>query len=260
MAQDNAPVINPADLAAIIAKSQTSGFSPSGPLRGPTGIVPGANFMPSNFESLARQAEPSSTEAPPQAPDPATKVKAPAFADIAPPPPKPARDFEAELASAFEKGRMSGLNEGKEIGRAEAQAQAQDQSGSELSLARDAFLAAAAAFSAPQDVLAASLGTGIEAAILRLASERAGMAIKENPVAFQRRIEALADRVAQGVRSVIVSLNPDDLAHIQSHLDGHKIDSIEFLPKAGMGHGDVLINARGICLSDLLHDPQDAIA
>lgn len=260
MTQDSAPVINPADLAAIIARSQTAGFSPNGPLRGPTGIVPGTNFMPSNFEIIARQAPPASTEAPPPVPDPAPMVNPAPFADVAPAAPKPARDFDAELASAFEKGRMSGLNEGKDLGRAEAQAQAQRQAGAELIAARDAFLAAAAAFNGPQDGLAANLGTGIEAAILRLASERAGIAITENPAAFQKRIEAMADRVAQGVRAVTVFLHPDDLDHIESHLEGHKIDMIELLPKSGMGRGDVIITARGICLSDLLDPSHDGIA
>jgi len=249
MTHENAPAINPADLAAIIAKSHTGGFSPSVPQRPSAGIVAGNGFMPANFETIAKQSPPPKSAA--QEPEAA---KAPVLTVVSPPrpEPKPERDFEAELAAAFEKGHASGLAEGKAQGQAEAAAQLQERSMAEMMRARDTFLAAAKALAAPQDELANSLGAGIEAAILRLASERAGMAIAENPSAFLRRIESLADRVSQGVRQVRVSLNPDDLARINAHLGDQPIDMLEFLPRQGLSHGDVIVTAQGITLSDLL--------
>lgn len=249
MTHENAPVINPADLAAIIAKSHTGGFSPFVPQRTSAGIVAGNDFLPANYETLAKQVPSPQPESPQPAP---TKTPALTVVEHPRPEPKPQRDFEAELAAAFEKGRASGLADGKAQGKAEAAAQMQERSTAEMTRARDAFLAAAKALATPQDELANSLYLGIETAILRLASERAGMAISENPSAFLHRIEGLADRVSQGMRQVRVSLNPDDLARITAHLGDHPIDMLEFLPRQGLSHGDVIVTAQGISLSDLL--------
>ena len=260
---DHAPVINPADLAAIIAKSHSGGFAATGPHRGATGIVADTKFLPADFESMARQSQPlapQDTATPPTAPKP----KTPAFADITPPPVKPARDFDAELAAAFEKGRAEGMAQGQEIGHTEAMAEAQagaaQQLGAELVHARDAFLAAATALTGPQDELAARLCTQIEGAILRLASQRAGLATKDNPAAFLQRIERLADRVAQGLRMVTIGLHPDDLAQIHNHLEGRSVDLLEFAASDGLTHGDVTVTARGITLSDLLLIDQGSMA
>lgn len=257
MTHENAPVINPADLAAIIAKSHTGGFSPSVPQRPSAGIVAGNGFMPANFETIAKQNPPPQTagqSAGQSAGQEPEVAKAPVLTVVSHPrpEPKPERDFAAELAAAFEKGRASGLADGKAQGQAEAAAQLQERGTAEMTRARDAFVAAAKALAAPQDDLADSLCSGIEAAILRLASERAGMAIAENPSAFLRRIEGLADRVSQGLRQVRVSLNPDDLALINAHLGDHPIDMLEFSPRPGLSHGDVIVTAQGITLSDLL--------
>lgn len=262
MANDQPPVpnavINPADLAAIIAKSHSAGFAAYVPQRPSAGIVAGKDFLPADYEKLATlppapaRDETAANPAPTPKPAPLTLVETPR------PEPKPARDFEAELAAAFEKGRASGLAEGRAQGQAEAEAQQQQGTMAELAQARDTFLTAAAALSGPQDQLAASLSPGIEAAILRLAAERAGIAIAENPAAFARRVEKLADRVAQGVRQVRVSLNPDDLARITAHLEGHTMDLMEFQPKPGLRHGDVIVTAQGISLSDLLATEDEA--
>lgn len=251
-------VINPADLAAIIAKSHSAGFAAYVPQRPSAGIVAGNDFLPADYEKLATlppdpaQDETAANPAPTPKAAPLTLVETPRTE------PKPARDFEAELAAAFEKGRASGLAEGRAQGQAEAEALQQQGTMAELAQARDTFLTAAAALSGPQDQLAASLSPGIEAAILRLAAERAGIAIAENPAAFARRVEKLADRVAQGVRQVRVNLNPDDLTRIMAHLEGHTMDLMEFQPKPGLRHGDVIVTAQGISLSDLLM-PKDEV-
>ena len=70
---------------------------------------------------------------------------------------------------------------------------------------------------------AAGLGTltdTIAEAVKTLAAQRAGQMIDEMPAPFVKRVEALADRVAQGVSAVTVRLNPDDFAAIKPHLSG----------------------------------------
>ena len=87
----------------------------------------------------------------------------------------------------------------------------------------------------------------------RLAAERAGQMIDALPTAFAARVEAMADRVAQGVRAVSVRLNPDDLAVITPHLAGLEVTgTAELIADARLSRGDVEVRAEGIRLADLL--------
>jgi flagellar assembly protein FliH len=160
----------------------------------------------------------------------------------------PARRLAEARGEGYAAGRADGLEEGRIEGRAAALTEAE----AGLVPARDAFVAALAGLTGGPD-LADEIAGVIAAAVRRLAAERAGQMIDALPAAFAARVEAMADRVAQGVRSVTVRLNPDDLAVITPHLAGLEVaGSAELVADARLARGDVEVRAEGIRLADLL--------
>ena len=103
---------------------------------------------------------------------------------------------------------------------------------------------------------AAGLGTltdTIAEAVKTLAAQRAGQMIDEMPAPFVKRVEALADRVAQGVAAVTVRLNPDDFAAIKPHLAGSDLlDPDRIGPDDSLARGDVDIRSGAVQLRDVL--------
>jgi flagellar assembly protein FliH len=67
------------------------------------------------------------------------------------------------------------------------------------------------------------------------------------------RIEALAERVSQGLRSLELRLHPDDLAAITPFLpDSDLLTASRLVAEPRLSRGDVDIRADGIRLADLL--------
>lgn len=160
----------------------------------------------------------------------------------------PARRLAEARGEGYAAGRADGLEEGRIEGHAAALAEAE----AGLVPARDAFVAALAGLTGGPD-LAHEIATVMAAAVRRLAAERAGQMIDALPAAFAARVEAMADRVAQGVRAVTVRLNPDDLAVITPHLAGLEVTgTAELVADARLARGDVEVRAEGIRLADLL--------
>lgn len=160
----------------------------------------------------------------------------------------PARRLAEARGEGYAAGRADGLEEGRIEGRAAALTEAE----AGLVPARDAFVAALAGLTGGPD-LADEIAGVIAVAVRRLAAERAGQMIDALPAAFAARVEAMADRVAQGVRAVSVRLNPDDLAVITPHLAGLEVTgSAELVADARLARGDVEVRAEGIRLADLL--------
>ena len=160
----------------------------------------------------------------------------------------PARRLAEARGEGYAAGRADGLEEGRIEGRAAALAEAE----AGLVPARDAFVAALAGLTGGPD-MADAIAAVMAAAVRRLAAERAGQMIDALPAAFAARVEAMADRVAQGVRAVTVRLNPDDLAAITPHLAGLDVTgAAELVADARLARGDVEVRAEGIRLADLL--------
>lgn len=131
------------------------------------------------------------------------------------------------------------------MGLAEAQAG--------LDAAREIFLAAARRLDAPSAADTAALAASMEAAVRALAAKRAGQVIDQNPKPFIERIDALAERVSQGLRSLELRLHPDDLAAITPFLgDSELLASSRLVAEPRLSRGDVDIRADGIRLADLL--------
>lgn len=162
----------------------------------------------------------------------------------APPPPDPAQLLAEAKALAHEagvaQGHAAGLTEGRTIAQAE------------LAAARDAFLAAARNLAMQGPELSDQLAELMAVAVRDLAAQRAGQAIDALPKPFIARIAKLADRVAQGMRSVSLRLNPDDLAAIGPHLADTDLDGAALTPDPALKRGDVEIRADGIRLADVL--------
>lgn len=261
MSDQLAPVITPAELAAIIRKAQSKGFAPTG--HGRPGIAAdGDDFRPADFETMARSAAPALLKTDSTIPNaetadtgaaPVAQPKAvPTRKAFAEPEPETIRDFDAELAAARDAAYQQGVSEGLAQGRAEAAADALTSEQSAMASARAAFLAATEALSKPSHAVQSSLAEVLSTSIRDLAAERAGMAIDAHPLPFLHRIERLADRVSQGIRQVAIALHPDDLAAIQTHLgegetgwNGLKAD-----PK--LARGDVVVTGPGVRLADLI--------
>ena len=97
------------------------------------------------------------------------------------------------------------------------------------------------------------ISKAIDFAVKRLAGERAGYAIQDNPEGMATRISELADNIATQVRVMDVYLNPDDKQAIEKWLDAEAYDhnwSLHGAPE--LASGDIRIVAGGVELTDLL--------
>lgn len=224
--------INPAELARRLQAKGPAGFA------GRKVAVAEGGFRAARLDQVQRM------DAPP--------AEGPLEAEVIPqpPPPDPVDLMAAARAEARAAGHAEGLAAGLAQGRADARAEAE----ATLAAARDAFLAAAKAVMAV-DATPDGLADLLTRAVRDLAAQRAGQAIDALPAPFVTRIAALADRVAQGMRAVTLRLNPDDLAAITPHLAGTALDGAVISADAKLRRGDVVVQAEGILLSDLLDAP-----
>lgn len=132
-------------------------------------------------------------------------------------------------------------------GRAEAEAELRDG----LTAATEVLRAAAQALAHPTANALTVLRAEIAEAVLRLASERAGLEIDSMPDAFLERVEALADRIHSLASQPVLRLHPDDLAAIESVIqDSDILASLRIVPSAELLRGDVELTMDGLRLSD----------
>jgi len=240
--------MGPAEVMAMIRASAQKGFAGKAPLSPSDGV-----FRRASLDSV-RRIEPGAAVVLDEvalpgdglamdvmAPDPVEAAPAPVIDD-------PAAKLAEARSDGYAAGRADGLDEGRAAGLAEGRAEAE----AAFAPARAAFVAAVAAL-AGQDDLSDRLSSVITEAVRRLAAERAGQMIDALPAAFAARVEAMADRVAQGVRAVQVRLHPDDLAAITPHLAGYEVLSGAALAgDARLARGDVDVRAEGIRMADLM--------
>ena len=237
MTRENS-VIDPAKLAARLRAGQNRAFTGRAPL-----TVGEAAFKALRLDQVERVSlTPVEVVEAEWVEDPAPAEIAPEPA--APPPPDPAK----LLAEAQAQGHAAGLTEGHAKGVAEGRAQAL----AELETARAAFLAAAKGLGTAAPDLSDQIAALMASAVRDLAAQRAGQAIDALPKPFVARIAKLADRVAQGMRTVTLRLNPDDLTAIAPHLAGTDLDGATLTPDPALNRGDVEVRADGIRLADVL--------
>ncbi len=244
--------MGPAEVMALIRASAQKGFTGAAPL-----VPQDGSFRRARLEEVRRLGPADGVLLDPEDALAGEMLGAEA-AEVAPAPAveDPGRRLAEARAEGYSSGRADGFDEGlaqgRAEGRAEAQAAAEADLGATIGPARDAFVAVAARLVAGPD-LADGIAGVIADAVRQLAAERAGQMIDALPEAFAVRVEAMADRVAQGVRAVSVRLNPDDLAAITPHLAGFEVvGAAALVPDARLARGDVEVRAEGIRLADLL--------
>lgn len=161
-----------------------------------------------------------------------------------PPPPPPGIDPE-QAAREREEAYISGFRAGE--------AQARREIESETVAALAALDAAARAFMNPDAAMVATLQSGLRAAVLGLASARAGARIDEMPDAFLRRIEALVEQVQADLRGTVLRLNPADAAALGPLIGrSEMLSEARILAREDLNRGDVDLSIGGLRIVDAL--------
>ena len=160
---------------------------------------------------------------------------------------KVAAGFET-ANEAFERGKAEGVAEGRQAAIAETKAAAEMAAKAELADIVLAFDKALVALAKPQAVQAEILTRSIHAAILRLASERAGQQIDDMPKAFADRIDALVNAVGKKINDGEVQLNPDDYTVMAPYFTD---TAFGFVANPDLMRGDVVLRFEGVELVDI---------
>ena len=118
----------------------------------------------------------------------------------------------------------------------------------------DQFHKVIAAIASPQAIDSSALEEAINAAVVDLASERAGQVISENPEAFLVRIKKLVDDIKIGTQQVEILLNPSDLAAIKGWVQDKPMPTgWQFLSDEMLANGDMRLKLGGMEISDKVH-------
>ena len=169
-------------------------------------------------------------------------------------------DFEAGRAEGVEEGRKIGLQEGKAEGLEEGRAAGRAEASAQLERAIQAFESAAARLTDLTAIDSIELGDSINAAILRLASERAGRAIAEQPDGFADRIESLLATIRTASGQPAIRLNTADLGSIQALVETReKLRHCSFTADPALASGDLSVTVGTIGIDDMII-PSDAAA
>ena len=168
-------------------------------------------------------------------------------------------DFEAGRAEGLEEGRRVGFEEGKAEGMEEGRAAGRAEASAQLERVIQAFEAATSRLSDLTAVDSDTLAASINEAILRIASERAGKAIAEQPDSFADRIEGLLATIRTVSGQPSIRLNPADLASIQPLADTReKLRHCNFVPDDSLAHGDLSVMVGTIGIDDIIVPPEAA--
>ena len=156
-------------------------------------------------------------------------------------------NFET-VTAAFERGKAEGMIAGREAGIAETKAAAEAAAQANLTDKIAAFEAALVSLAKPQALQAEDLSRSIHAAILKLASQRAGQQIDDMPENFLVRIEALVTSIGQKMAAGKVHINADDYKVMLPYLADTQFD---FVAEPGLARGDVILKFAGVELHDI---------
>lgn len=169
----------------------------------------------------------------------------------------------------YEAGRQAGLEEGRQVGFAEGQAKGMEEgrtagraeASAQLERAIQSFEAAAAKLADMADLDSSALGESINAAIIALASERAGYAIAERPDGLADRVERLLATVQAVSGNPEIRLNEADLASIKPLVETReKLRHCSFVADPDLASGDLSVTLGTIGIDDIMRPPVDAVA
>ena len=92
-------------------------------------------------------------------------------------------------------------------------------------------------------------------AVTRLASERAGSAIDENPDAFRNKIVSFADKIEQESKNLILNLNPTDANLLKKNLAKSLSDKkVEIRENSELFRGDFIFQMGAVEIGDLISE------
>ncbi len=161
---------------------------------------------------------------------------------------------DTEISKAVDNASVrydEGFSAGLEAGRNETE-EALEQKFSEKQNTFDTLITTLTRMSSAETE---ELEADIRAAILSLASERAGIAILEMPENFIIRIEKLMSRLGSSLDSPIIKLNMADLKHIEVAKENSKtLSNVKFIKDETLNHGDISISLAGIEIEDILEN------
>ena len=164
---------------------------------------------------------------------------------------------DAQLrAEAEEEGYKKGFESGLEAARSaepteeeKAIAAAREAERTEIISRLEAVIVAAAGTEA---VDVSALAPAIEEAVLRLASERAGLTIQENPQGLVQRIEQLIEKVKSSASAICVTLNPKDLKAVEAWRSAQNAyPNWVWRADTQLVSGDIKLKLDGISVSDV---------
>ena len=161
----------------------------------------------------------------------------------------PTSPFET-AKMAYDRGYAEGVVAGQKAAEAELRSSIEAEFETKLDDKIGTFESVLTALTKPQTSDLNSLSSSLQAAVVRLAAARAGMAIDELPKLLLTRIEELADVAGKNVSAGIVFLHPEDCAVISPiMMERHCPVKIEADPQ--LYRGDIRIRFDGMDISDV---------
>lgn len=162
-------------------------------------------------------------------------------------------DFDAGQAEGLEEGRKLGFEDGHAKGMAEGRAAGSAEASAQLERAIQAFETATASLKDLTEVDSKALSASIRAAILQLASARAGQVISDMPGAFVSRIEGMISRIRTVTGEPVIRLNSADLAAVAPLIETReKLLHCHFVADNELASGDLSVTVGNIGIDDFL--------
>ena len=162
-------------------------------------------------------------------------------------------DFDAGQAEGLEEGRKLGFEDGHAKGMAEGRAAGSAEASAQLERAIQAFETATASLKDLTEVDSKALSASIRAAILQLASARAGQVISDMPGAFVSRIEGMLSRIRTVTGEPVIRLNSADLAAVAPLIETReKLLHCHFVADNELASGDLSVTVGNIGIDDFL--------
>ena len=162
----------------------------------------------------------------------------------------PTSAFETAQA-AYDRGYAEGMTAGWTASENELRAAIQAETEAKFADRVSAFETALMALAKPQSVDVEPLSQSMQAAVIRLAAARIGMAIDELPEMMLTRIDALAEAAGKKAAAGQVIMHPDDCAVI-APIIAERADPLVIEANAALQRGDIRIRFDGIELDDLI--------
>ena len=232
MAQSENRAIRPADIIELIRAKGDGNFQARNFRDGSTD----EDFQAKPFSGRATVVEPT------ESPDTKQPV---------PPPPAPGIP-EDEVEHRVNAARAAAKAEGIAEERARLEDSLQDAT-DQMIAARDAFTSFVEKLGSIDIADTEMLKGALEEAIRHLASERAGSKIDDIPEHFLARLDAIVDRVSQGIQAVKIRLNAEDFAAIEPHIgDSELIEKDVISIDVSLGRGDIIVRTDAVRLQDII--------